>query len=153
MQTTATDRIEKTTVLRAPRARVWRALTDAEEFSTWFRARLTGTFAEGATLRGPITYPGYEHLTIEIQVERMKPEQYLSFRWHPSAVDPEVDYSQEPATLVEFTLEDDAAGTKLTIVESGFDTLRPGRRDAAWRSNDGGWNEQMKNIARYVQGA
>jgi uncharacterized protein YndB with AHSA1/START domain len=152
MQTTM-DRIEKTSVLRAPRARVWRALTNAEEFGTWFRARLSGTFTAGATLRGPITYPGYEHLTMEIQVERVDPERYVSFRWHPYAVDPKGDYTQEPTTLVEFTLDDDPAGTKLTIVESGFDKLPPGRRDEAWRSNEGGWSEQIKNIARYVEGA
>ena len=152
MQTAATDRIEKTSLLRAPRSRVWRALSHAEEFGTWFRASLTGTFAAGATLRGPITYPGYEHLTMEIQVERMEPERYLSFRWHPNAVDPTGDYSHEPTTLVEFTLEDDPAGTKLTIVESGFDRLPPGRRDEAWRSNDGGWSEQMKNVVRHVEG-
>lgn len=125
MTTTATDRIEKTTVLGAPRARVWRALTNADEFGAWFRARLTGTFAEGAVVRGPITYPGYEHLTLEIQVERMQPERYFSFRWHPNAVDPKGDYSSEPTTLVEFTLEEVTDGTRLTIVESGFDKLPP----------------------------
>jgi len=153
MPMTATDRVEKTSVLKAPRSRVWRALTTADEFGSWFRARLSGTFAAGATLRGPITYPGYEHLTLEIQVERMEPERYLSFRWHPNAVDPTVDYSSEPTTLVEFTLEEVKEGTRLTIVESGFDALPPGRRDEAWRSNDGGWSEQMKNVARHVESA
>ena len=152
MTITVTDRIEKTSVLGAPRSRVWRALTTAEEFGSWFRARLTGTFAAGATLRGPITYPGYEHLTLEIQVERMEPERYLSFRWHPHAVD-QADYSSEPTTLVEFTLEEVKEGTRLTIVESGFDRLPPGRRDEAWRSNDGGWSEQLTNVARYVESA
>ena len=153
MPMTATDRVEKTSVLKAPRSRVWRALTTADEFGSWFRARLSGTFAAGATLRGPITYPGYEHLTLEIQVERLEPERYLSFRWHPNAVDPTVDYSSEPTTLVEFTLEEVKEGTRLTIVESGFDALPPGRRDEAWRSNDGGWSEQMKNVARHVESA
>ena len=153
MSTAVTDRIEKTNVLKAPRSRVWRALTNAEEFGAWFRARLTGTFAEGAVLRGPITYPGFEHLTLEIQVERMKPEGYLSFRWHPYAVDPQADYTSEPTTLVEFTLEEVTDGTRLTIVESGFDKLPPGRRDEAWRSNDGGWTEQIQNIARHVESA
>ncbi|HEV8394996.1 MAG TPA: SRPBCC family protein [Vicinamibacterales bacterium] len=153
MTMTVTDRIEKTNVLRAPRSRVWRALTNAEEFGTWFRARLSGTFAEGAVLRGPITYPGYEYLTLEIQVERMEPERYLSFRWHPNAVDPKADYASEPTTLVEFALEEVKDGTRLTIVESGFDKLPPGRRDEAWRSNDGGWAEQLQNVTKYVQGA
>ena len=154
MQTSSTtDRIEKTAVLKAPRSRVWRSLTKAEEFGTWFRAIFTGTFAEGAVLRAQITYPGYEHLTMEIRIVRMEPERYFAFRWHPSAVDLSKDYSHEPTTLVEFTLEDAPGGTKLTVVESGFDALPPGRRDEAFRSNDSGWTEQMQNIARHVAGA
>lgn len=153
MQTTATDRIEKTVVLKAPRGRVWRALSSVVEFSTWFRTNFVGEFAEGATVRGRPTFPGYEHLTIEMRIERMDPERLFSFRWHPFEVDRSKDYSAEPTTLVEFTLEDDPAGTKLTIVESGFDKLPPGRRDEAWRSNEGGWTEQMKNVAAYVERA
>lgn len=150
---TATDRIEKTIELRAPRSRVWRALTTAEEFGTWFRARLTGTFTPGATVRGNITYPGYEHLTMEIVIERVEPERYLAFRWHPHATDPQKDYSSEPTTLVEFTLEDAKEGTKLTIVESGFDGIPLGRRDEAFRNNGTGWSEQLHNIASHVAGA
>jgi len=97
-----TDRIEKKVVLRATRSRVWRAITDAEEFGAWFRAKLEGPFVEGATVRGKITHPGYEHLTIEILVERIEPERYFAYRWHPYAIDPAVDYSAEPMTLVEF---------------------------------------------------
>lgn len=153
MQTTATDRIEKTAVLRAPRSRVWRALTNAEAFGTWFGAAFTGTFAEGAVLRAKITSPGYEHLTMEFRVVRMDPERYFAFRWHPDAVDLTKDYSGEPTTLVEFTLEDVPGGTRLTVVESGFDALPPGRRDEAFRSNSQGWDEQLQKIARYVEGA
>jgi uncharacterized protein YndB with AHSA1/START domain len=147
---TATDRIEKTSILRAPRSRVWRAITTAEEFGTWFRARMTGAFAEGATVRGQITYPGYEHLTLEIQIVRMEPERYFAFRWHPHAVDLTKDYSSEPTTLVEFTLTDVPEGTRLTIVESGFDKVPPGTRDEAFRENDKGWTEQMANVTSYV---
>jgi uncharacterized protein YndB with AHSA1/START domain len=147
---TATDRIEKTSILRAPRSRVWRAITNADEFGTWFRARLTGGFAEGATVRGQITYPGYEHLTLEMQVVRIEPERYFAFRWHPHAVDLTKDYSGEPTTLVEFTLDDVPEGTRLTIVESGFDRVPPGTRDEAFRSNDQGWTEQMANVTAYV---
>ena len=154
MQTSATDRIEKTAVLEVPRSRVWRALTDTEEFGTWFRARFTGgQFAEGAVLRAQITYPGYEHLTMELHIVSMVPERYFAFRWHPHEVDLSKDYSAEPTTLVEFTLEEAPEGTKLTVVESGFDALPPGRRDEAFRSNDSGWTEQMQNIARHVAGA
>src|SRR5688500_11182240 len=111
------DRIEKTIHLRAPRSRVWRALTTAEEFGTWFRARLEGEFAVGQKIGGRITYKGYEHLKMEVTVERMEPERLFSLRWHPNAVDPAVDYSSEPTTLVEFRLEDDAGGTRLTLTE------------------------------------
>ena len=147
---TSTDRIEKTIQLRAPVSRVWRALTDAGEFGEWFRVKLEGAFAVGATVRGRITYPGYEHLRMEVQVERMDRERLFSFRWHPAAVDPAVDYSAEPATLVEFRLEEVAGGTRLTVVESGFDRIPAGRRAEAFRMNDEGWSEQMRNIERHV---
>jgi len=145
-----TDRIEKTTRLRAPRSRVWRALTNAEEFGTWFGVKVQGAFKEGATSRGSITTPGYEHLTMEIQVERIEPERYFAYRWHPYAIDPGVDYSSEPTTLVEFRLDDADGGTLLTIVESGFDRIPLERRREAYRMNDQGWTQQTKNIERHV---
>ena len=152
MTSTATDRIEKTTVLKAPRSRVWKAITAPQEFGTWFRAKLDATaFTEGATVRGRITYPGYEHLTLEIEIVTVQPETYFAYRWHPNATDPAKDYSQEPTTLVEFTLADAPGGTRLTIVESGFDRIPAGRRDEAFRNNEGGWTEQMKNVARHVE--
>jgi uncharacterized protein YndB with AHSA1/START domain len=146
----STDRIEKKVLLRAPRARIWRALTDAQEFGTWFRVKLEGAFAPGARVKGPITYPGYEHLTMEVVVERMDPERLFSYRWHPYAIDPKVDYSAEPTTLVEFHLEQAAEGTLLTIVESGFDRIPAGRRAEAFRMNDAGWGEQAENLQRHV---
>ena len=148
--TTSTDRIEKTVTLAAPRARVWQAIADARQFGEWFRVRLDGEFAVGATIRGYITYPGYEYITMEVVVERMEPERFFSYRWHPYAIDPKVDYSPEPMTLVEFTLEDAPGGTRLTIVESGFDRVPLARRAEAFRMNSDGWNEQMQNIERYV---
>ena len=148
--TTSTDRIEKTVTLTAPRARVWQAIADARQFGEWFRVRLDGEFAVGATIRGNITYPGYEYITMEVVVEQMEPERFFSYRWHPYAIDPKVDYSPEPMTLVEFTLEDAPGGTRLTIVESGFDRVPLSRRAEAFRMNSDGWNEQMQNIERYV---
>ena len=148
--TTSTDRIEKTVTLTAPRARVWQAIADARQFGEWFRVRLDGEFAVGATIRGHITYPGYEYITMEVVVERMEPERFFSYRWHPYAIDPKVDYSTEPMTLVEFTLEDAPVGTRLTIVESGFDRVPLSRRAEAFRMNSDGWSEQMQNIERYV---
>ena len=146
------DRIQKTILLRAPRARVWRALTDAEEFGAWFRVKLEGGFAVGQRVRGKITYPGYEHLTMDVTVERMDDQQLFSFRWHPHAVDPGIDHSAEPTTLVEFRLEEAAEGTLLTVVESGFDRVPPGRRAEAFRANSEGWDIQVQNIRRHVAG-
>lgn len=147
---TQTDRIEKKILLHATRSRVFRALANAEEFGRWFRVRLDGDFAPGATIRGHITYPGYEHLKVEMFVEHIEPERRFSYRWHPYAVNPDVDYSAEPTTLVEFTLEDAADGTLLRVVESGFDKLPPSRRAEAFRMNDRGWGEQLGNIERHV---
>ncbi len=144
------DRIERIVDLKASPARVWRALTDHAEFGTWFRVRLDGPFAPGAVSRGHITYPGYEHLRWEAVVQKMEPERLFSFTWHPYAIDPQADYSAEPSTLVEFTLEQIPTGTRLRIVESGFDKLPANRRDEAFRMNDGGWSIQAENIARHV---
>jgi uncharacterized protein YndB with AHSA1/START domain len=147
---TDTDRIEKKVVLRAPRSRVWRAIANAEEFGQWFGVKLEGAFAEGATIRGKITYPGYEHLTMEVLIERIEPERYFAYRWHPYAIDPTVDYSHEPMTLVEFRLDEADGGTLLTIVESGFDQIPLARREKAFRMNEQGWAEQTRNIERHV---
>ena len=120
------DRIEKTVELKAPVSRVWRALTDHHEFGKWFRVQLDGPFAPGQVSRGHITYPGYEHLRWEAVVVKMQPERLFSFSWHPYAIDPNEDYSAEPPTLVEFTLEKTATGTLLRIVESGSTSCRAG---------------------------
>ena len=144
------DRIEKRIELKAPVARVWRALTDYREFGEWFRVKIEGPFVQGKVSRGHITYPGYEHLQWEAMVKAMEPERLFSFTWHPYAVDPKVDYSAEPQTLVEFRLEKTAQGTLLLVTESGFDGIPAGRRAEAFLRNDGGWAEQMKNIERHV---
>ena len=150
MKETSTDRIEKEIVVRAPRARVWRAITDAQEFGKWFQAEMKDPFVPGARVSGRITYPGYEHLTLEVQVERMEPEHLFSWRWHPYAVEPGVDYSKEPTTLVEFHLEEVASGTRLTVVESGFEQIPLARRARAFEMNEGGWAAQLENIGRHV---
>jgi uncharacterized protein YndB with AHSA1/START domain len=146
-----TDRIEKTIELKAPVSRVWRALTDHREFGSWFRVRMDGPFEPGRTVRGQITHPGYEHLKWEAVVQKMEPERLFSFTWHPYAIDPNQDYSSEVPTLVEFILEKTATGTLLRVVESGFDKLPDKRRLEAFRMNETGWSEQMKNIARHVE--
>jgi uncharacterized protein YndB with AHSA1/START domain len=142
--------VEKSIILRAPRSRVWRALTQTNEFGAWFGVRLEGTFEPHATLRGPITIEGFRHVTLEVTVERVEPESYFSYRWHPYAIDPAVDYSKEPTTLVEFELSDAPGGTSLRVVESGFENIPLERRVKALEMNGSGWAAQMENIARYV---
>jgi uncharacterized protein YndB with AHSA1/START domain len=144
------DRIEKSVLLRAPRARVWRALADAEAFGQWFGVKLNGSFAPGARLRGQVTHKGYEHVPFEITIERMEPERLFSWRWHPHPIDPKLDYSAEPTTLVVFELKDAPEGTLLTVVESGFDGIPLSRRAEAYRGNEQGWTGQMTAIERYV---
>src|SRR5436190_2803867 len=145
------DRIEKRILLRAPRERVWRAISDKTEYGEWFKVKFPpGKFTPGEHVTGHILEPGYEHLTLEIWIVDVIPETTLSFRWHPYGIDPNYDYSSEPTTLVTFTLEDADGGTRLTIVETGFDQIPLHRRDEAFRMNTGGWEEQSKRIERYV---
>jgi uncharacterized protein YndB with AHSA1/START domain len=146
-----TDRIEKRFEVRATRARVWRALADAEEFGAWFGMKLDRPFAAGAVVHGRITTKGYEHVTLEMRIETIEPEHYLAYRWHPGAVDPAVDYSAEPTTLVEFRLKEIPGGTEITIVESGFDRLPATRRVEAFRMNESGWTGQSRKLAAYVE--
>jgi len=150
MSTKNTDRIEEKILLRVPLARMWRALTDAGEFSEWFGVKLAGAFAPGASVKGTITEKGYEGLQFEMAVERIEPRRLFSWRWHPYAIDPEVDYSAEPPTLVVCELEEVADGTALTLVESGFDTIPAARRAEAYRMHEEGWAAQMRNIERHL---
>jgi len=144
------NKIEKRIELKAPVSRVWRALTDYREFGDWFRVKLERPFVAGQESRGNITYPGYEHVVWTAVVQKMEPERLFSFTWHPYAVDPNVNYSKETPTLVEFRLEKAGSGTLLVLTESGFDNIPVERRSEAFRRNDGGWTEQMKNIEAHV---
>lgn len=149
-----TDRIEKRFEVRAPQARVWRALADATEFGTWFGMKIDSDFVPGRTAKGEITFSpnGLEPRTVifELQVQKIEPEHYFSYRWHPYAVDPKIDYSAEPTTLVEFRLEPVADGTRVTIIESGFDQIPLARRAEAYRMDDKGWDGQMKRLSNHV---
>jgi uncharacterized protein YndB with AHSA1/START domain len=145
-----TDRIEKRIEIKAPVARVWRALTDHAEFGQWFRVKMDGAFVPGKVARGQITHPGYEHVTMELAVQKIEPEKLFSFTWHPYAIDSAQDYSKEHPTLVEFRLQGTKGGTLLVLTESGFDRIPQGRRPEAFRMNDHGWTEQLKNIERHV---
>src|ERR1019366_5089855 len=144
------DQIEKRIELKAPVSRVWRALTDYREFGEWFRVNLESPFVPGEKAQGYITWPGYEHVRFTAVIQKMEPERLFSFTWHPYSVDTNVDYESETPTLVEFKLEEAAGGTLLTVTESGFDKIPADRRAEAFRRNDGGWTQQMKNIETHV---
>jgi uncharacterized protein YndB with AHSA1/START domain len=149
--TASSDRIETQILLKATRARVWRALSDAEEFGGWFGVAFAGgAFTTGQRVQGHVTYPGFEHVDFDVLIERVEPERYLSWRWHPAAIERGVDYSREPTTLVTFELADATDGTLLSVVESGFDMVPPQRRFVAFRMNSGGWEQQMQNINTHV---
>jgi uncharacterized protein YndB with AHSA1/START domain len=145
-----TDRIEKSIELKAPVSRVWRALTDHQEFGEWFEVKLDGPFVPGKVSAGRVTYPGYEHVKFELVTQKLEPERFFAFIWHPYAIDPNVDYSNEPSTLVEFRLESRDKSTVLYLTESGFDALPKDRRFEAFRKNEEGWIEQMQNIEEYL---
>ncbi|GAA5505239.1 SRPBCC family protein [Novipirellula caenicola] len=150
MTESMSDRIEKQIDLPAPIEKVWHALTDHVAFSQWFGVNLERPFVVGEKSFGQITYPGYEHVRMEVEVIAIHPMDRFAFLWHPYAIEPDVDYSREPPTTVEFTLEPTESGTLLKVVESGFDRIPEARRSEAYRMNEGGWTEQMKNIERYV---
>ncbi|HEX3245541.1 MAG TPA: SRPBCC family protein [Chloroflexota bacterium] len=153
MSQVVTDRIEKEIVIKAPRSRVWRAIAEPLEFGAWFRVDMSGVeFRAGQPVQGKMTYPGYEGMPFEMEIDRIEPEHHFSFRWHPYAIDPNVDVSAEPMTLVEFKLEEVGESTRLTITESGFDAIPLARRAEAFRMNEGGWEEQIHNIEAYVVG-
>ncbi|MBC7713960.1 MAG: SRPBCC family protein [Rhizobacter sp.] len=143
--------IEKQIEINAPVTKVWSALTEAEKFGDWFKVNFTGKkFEAGKQISGQTTYPGMEHIKMEFVIKDIKPEFYFSLTWHPFAVKPDIDYSNEIPTLVEFKLEKTATGTLVTVTESGFDNIPAARRDEAFEMHTGGWEEQLKNIQNYV---
>ncbi|MCC9600941.1 SRPBCC family protein [Stieleria sp. JC731] len=144
------DRIEKQVEINASIENVWNALTDYQAFGKWFRVNLECPFIVGEKSFGQITYPGYEHVRMEVEVVAIEPMRRFAFLWHPYAIEPGVDYSGEPPTTVEFTLSEVDSGTMLKVIESGFDRIPEARRSEAFRMNEGGWAEQMNNIERYV---
>ena len=158
-----TDRIEKKIVLRAPRERVWNAISDAKQFGTWFGVEFDGPFVAGAHMKGRMTPTKVDREVAKMQepyagkafdctIDRIEPMTLFSFRWHPFAIDPDVDYSKEPTTLVVFQLEEVAGGTQLTITETGFDKVPLERRAKAFAANDGGWTKQIELVLKYLEG-
>jgi|SRR5690606_32483927 len=146
----SSDRIEKQVTLDASRSRVWNALTDVTQFNAWFGVALATPFVPGAEVSGKIAMRNYDHMTLTIWIEAMEPERFFSFRWHPYALEEGVDYDAEPTTLVSFTLEDAPGGTRLTIVESGFDAIPESRRAKAFSMNSRGWDGQAENIRKFL---
>ena len=144
------NRIEKKILLRAPRKRVWNAITDTEAFAKWFGVEIEGKFEPGARVRMTSTIEGYEGEVFYVVIEKMEPERLFSWRWHPGMIRPDVDYSKEPMTLVTFRLEDTEGGTQLTVEESGFDEITLARRASVYEENEKGWEYQVQSLARYL---
>jgi uncharacterized protein YndB with AHSA1/START domain len=151
MNVSEMSKIERSVLIQAPRAKVWRALTDLTEFSQWFGVKAEGRFAPGARLEMTVTIKGYEGMVFGLTVEKMEPMELFSWRWHPGAVHPDVDYSKEPMTLVEFRLRDEDGGTRVTVLESGFDAISLARRAKVFEENTGGWDYQMASLESYVR--
>ena len=145
-----TDRIEETTHIQAPIQRVWEAISDHRQFGEWFRVAIDQPFEAGKSSTGHITHPGYEHVRWNADVVAIEPPHRFAFRWHPYAIDADVDYSAEPTTLVEMTLSERGEGTEVRVVESGFDAIPAHRRDEAFRMNSHGWAAQMQNVRDYL---
>jgi uncharacterized protein YndB with AHSA1/START domain len=157
----STDRIEKEILLHATRDRVWRAISDSDRFGAWFGVAFDGPFVEGARLTGRIVPTAVDTEVAKLQephagvqfeflVESIEPMRRISFRWHPFAVEPGVDYTTEPTTLIVFELQEVTGGILLKISESGFDQIPLARRAKAWEANDGGWTMQTKLIQKYL---
>jgi uncharacterized protein YndB with AHSA1/START domain len=146
------NRIEKKVQLNAPIGQVWQALTDSHEFGKWFGVKLEQPFTAGQACNGHLTVPGYEHLTMTMMVTALQPQTYFAYTWHPYAVDSQVDYSQEPPTLVEFKLTELGNTTELIISETGFAELPAARREEAFAMNERGWNQQITNLQKYLTG-
>ncbi len=142
--------IDKDIVIEAPVSRVWRAITDADEFSAWFGVKLESPFAVGAEMQGMMTNPKYAHIRLKLTVETIEPETRFAYRWLPYALDPEVDYSKETPTTVTFHLSPTEAGTHLRVTECGFDNVPEWRRELAFKMNSSGWEQQVVRIQRYV---
>jgi uncharacterized protein YndB with AHSA1/START domain len=156
-----TDKIEKKILLRAPQSRVWKALTDSQQFGAWFGMKVDGPFVAGTKMRVAIAptkvnpeiakkQEAYDGFPFDLMIERIEPEHLFSFRWHPFAIDKGVDYSSEPTTLVEFKLEPAEGGVMLTVTESGFDQIPLARRAQAFKANEGGWEMQTKLVEAYL---
>ncbi|MGP1393879.1 MAG: SRPBCC family protein [Inquilinaceae bacterium] len=146
------DQIVRTIDLKAPVERVWKALTDHEEFGSWFRLSLHEPFELGEVTFGETRYPGHEGLPFWAEVVVMDEPRFFSFVWPmDESIQPDAPDLDQKVTLVEFTLEPTASGSRLTVRESGFEKLPEERRLQAFRDNQGGWDVQTMNIKEFVE--
>lgn len=144
------NRIERHIDLKSPPSRVWKALTDHKEFGQWFGCVFEGPFVVGKVVPGTLNFPGFEHIQWAVDVKKMDPEKLFAFTWHPYPADKTLDYTKEPQTLVEFVLHAVGTGTRLQVIESGFEKIPANRRLEVFRVNSEGWVEQLENVAKYV---
>jgi uncharacterized protein YndB with AHSA1/START domain len=161
MATIDKQRIERQITLRAPLSRVWQAIADSRRFGAWFGVAFDGPFVEGALVKGVLEPTKvdeaiaerqrlHEGAKFEITIERIVPERLFSFRWHPYAVDPGVDYSSEPTTLIEFALEERDGRVIVTVTESGFEKIPLERRAKAFEANENGWTAIVMLLEKYL---
>ena len=150
-ENTNENRIERSIELKAPLSKVWKAITDHNEFGQWFGCQFDGPFVVAKTIPGKLNFPDFDHMQWAVDVKKMEPERLFSFTWHPYPADPAIDYTKETPTLVEFKLQSIPGGTLLTVIESGFENIPANRRLEAFRMDTEGWIEQLENVAKYVQ--
>lgn len=146
------DEIVRTIDLKAPVERVWKALTDHEEFGAWFRLSLHRPFKLGELTIGETRYPGHEGLPFWAKIVAMDEPRLFSFVWPmDESIKPDDPDLDRKTTLVEFILEPSTIGTKLTVRERGFKNLPEDRQLQAFRDNQGGWDQQTSNIKRFLE--
>ncbi len=156
------DAIVKTVTLKADLDRVWRAISDAQEFGQWFGMRFDApAFTPHSKMTGRITptvvndevaamQKPHEGMAFEMVIADIEPKSLFSFRWHPYAIDKTRDHSHEPMTLITFALKEVEGGVHLTITESGFNAIPIERRAEAFAADSGGWAKQLELIEAWL---
>ena len=153
MTITELSRIERSIDIQAPPERLWRALTNASELSAWFQVKIEGEIAAGNEVWMTAMHPGHAGQRFRVLFVELTPPKRFVWQWHPGAVDPAVDYSQEPRTTVTFTLEPSGTGTRLKVEETGFDEISLARRAKVYGDNSQGWTEVLVWLQRYAEAA
>lgn len=147
------SRIERSIEIDAPPARVFRALTDAQELGVWFRVAIEGAIAPGEEVWMTSLAEGHAGQRFNVRIGEMTPPHRMVWHWHPGEVDPAIDYAGEPRTTVTFVLTPTAGGTRLTVTETGFGAIGLERRAKVFQDNSAGWTEVLTWLRRHVQEA